>query len=340
VRRLFEDTLSGLRETPGIEAAAVALGLPYQRLLNLGFRHLDGPQAAAAQGQMTNATYVTPDFFRAMRIALRRGRAFDRPDTESSAPVVIVSSAFAQAYFGGEDPIGRRIRLSGADREIVGVVADVQVKPGWGNGGPLSTMPLAYLPVSQVSDGFLRLVHGWFEPVFVVRSAMPMTETGTALRRALDAVDPLLPFADVRGMREVKTKSLAEPRLLMMLLGGLALATLLLTAVGIHGLIATSVVERTREIGIRLALGANIGQAMCTIAYPGIALAVIGTAIGLMAAAASVHLIRHFVWGVSTTDASTFVGVAIVLLVVASSASLLPTLRILRVDPATTLRQE
>ena len=160
----------------------------------------------------------------------------------------------------------------------------------------------------------------------------------TALRRALDEVDPLLPFATVRDMSQVQAAAIAPQRFLMALLAALAAASVLLAAVGLHGLIATSVTERTREIGIRLALGATAAQAMRTLAVPGVVLAAAGTAIGLAASLGMARLLRHFVWGVSTNDPLTFVAVACVLLVVATAASVAPALRILRLDPAVTLR--
>jgi predicted lysophospholipase L1 biosynthesis ABC-type transport system permease subunit len=201
-------------------------------------------------------------------------------------------------------------------------------------------MPVAYVPVTQVNDGFLRVVHGWFEPTFIVRSALPFAETAGIMRRSLDATDPLLPFAGVRAMSEVKALSLGEQRFLMALLVSLAAAAIALAAVGIHGLIAASVAERTREMGIRMALGATVSQAMHAIAVPGIVLAAIGTGVGLAAASASTRLIRHFVWGVTPNDPLTFVSVAAALLAVATAASFIPALRLLRLDPATTLRQD
>jgi hypothetical protein len=227
VARLFDDCLQRLRQSPGVDSAAISLGVPYQRLLNLGFRHAPGQDAAAARGAgMTNATYVTPGFFDAMRIPVLRGRSLQDQDRAGSPAVVVVSDAFARVYFGDSDPIGRRIVLAGAERQIVGVAGDVQVKPGWGNNGPLSVMPLAYLSVGQVSDGFVRLVHGWFPPTIVVRSSLPPVETTAALRRALDDVDPLLPFAQVRAISDCAA-SLAPQRFLMSLLVGLALAVCL-----------------------------------------------------------------------------------------------------------------
>jgi ABC-type antimicrobial peptide transport system permease subunit len=179
-------------------------------------------------------------------------------------------------------------------------------------------------------------VHGWFSPAFIVRA--PGSDGIRTLRAAIDATDPLLPFARVRDMKQVQNASLAQQRFLMVLLGGLALAAVFLAAVGIHGLIATTVVERSREMGIRVALGATAAQAIRALALPGILLAAAGTVIGIAASLAFVRLVRHYVWGVSTTDPLTFAGVAAVLLAVAAVASVVPALRLLRIDPATILR--
>jgi len=340
VSRLMDAALARLQQEPGITSAAVGLGLPYERLLNLGFRHADGPEASDAATQITNATYITPAFFDVLRIPVRAGRVFDARDREGSPPVVIVNDALVRAHFRDGNPIGRRVRLSGTVREIVGVVGDVQLRPGWGDNGPLSAMPLMYLPIGQLTDGFVRLVHGWFMPAIVVRSAIPAANASGAIRRAVASVDPLLPLASVSTMAELQSASLGQQRLLMTLLLALATATLVVAAIGIHGLIAASVAERTREMGIRLALGATFGHALRVLALPGIVLACVGTAAGLAGAAAAVPLIRHFVWGVSVGDPLTYAGVVAVLLAVATVASLAPALRILRLDPATTLRQD
>lgn len=340
VEALFNSALERMRRIPGVEAAAVSLGLPYERLLNLGFRHLEGPEAAAAQGPMTSAAYVTDDFFETLRLPIRRGRTFDERDTATSPAVVVINERFATSYFKGEDPIGRRILLAGRERQVVGVVGDVPVRPGWGDNGPLSAMPLTYIPVGQVNDGFIQLVHGWFTPTFLVRSAASPELLGADMRRALQSVDPFLPFAEIRSMSAVQSESIARERFLMSILVALAAATLALAALGIHGLIATSVTERTREIGIRLALGATMGQALRELALPGLKLALAGTMIGAVAAVASSRLLRHFLWGVRPGDPATFVTVALLLLTVACAASVVPALRILRLDPATTLRHE
>ena len=340
VARLMDNVLTRVRQEPGMGSAAAGLGLPYERLLNLGFTRMDGPGAATPRSQITNATYITSDYFEAFRIPVRRGRGFDGRDRADSAPVAIVNDALVRAHFKDADPIGRNIRISGTVREIVGVVGDIQVRPGWGSNGPLSAMPLVYVPVGQVSDGFVRLVHGWFMPTVAVRSSLSTVQVSDAIRRAVVAVDPLLPLASVRTMSEVRAASLGQQRLLTALLLSLAVAALIVAAIGIHGLIAASVTERTREMGVRLALGSTLGQALQTLALPGVVLAAVGTAAGLLGAAAAVPLIRHFVWGVSVSDPLTYAGVAFVILIVATVASVAPALRILRLDPATTLRQD
>jgi ABC-type antimicrobial peptide transport system permease subunit len=154
------------------------------------------------------------------------------------------------------------------------------------------------------------------------------------------AVDPMLPFAQVRSMADVQAAAVAQPRLLMVLLLTLAVSAVVLTAIGIHGLIASSVTERTREIGIRMALGATTAGAVRTVAMPGILLAITGTIIGSFAARAASTFLESFVWGISATDPATYIAVTVLFVAVAAIASVLPALRILRLDPATTLRAE
>ena len=147
VTQLVDQTLARVTQAPGIKSAAVSLGLPYERLLNLGFRHLDGPEAASPQGRMTSATYAAGDLFGTLRIPLYAGRTFDARDRMDSAGAAIVNDTFARKYLGGaRNAIGRRIAFAGREREVVGVVGDVQVRPGWGDNGPIAAMPLAYIP--------------------------------------------------------------------------------------------------------------------------------------------------------------------------------------------------
>jgi predicted permease len=340
VNRLFDQSLARMRELPGVESAAVALSLPYERALNDGFRRLDGGRVDT-ESQITNMFYITPEYFQVLRIPLLRGRVFTAADSSTAAPAAVVSEAFVKMYLRGDDALGRHLDLGGGERrEIVGVVGDVQQKSGWGDGSPLAAMPDIYIPATQVDDKFIPVVHTWFSPSWIVRSSGPPEGVIAGMQRALETVDPRLPFAGFHSMEDIRYRSLAQERFQAVLLGALAGLALLLAAVGIYGLIASSVAERTRELGIRLALGATVAQAMRAVALPGLALALAGVAVGSVLAGFASQLLRHLVWGVRPGDPLTFVAVGLGLLGVAAAASFLPALRVTRLNPAETLRQE
>jgi predicted permease len=340
VNRLFDQSLARMRELPGVESAAVTISLPYERALNDGFRRLDG-RHVDTEAQIANLFYVTPEYFRVLRIPLLRGRVFTAADSSTAAPAMVVSEAFVKMYLRDDDPLGRHLDLGGGDRrEIVGVVGDIQQKSGWGDGAPTAAMPDIYIPATQVEDKFMQLVHTWFSPSWIVRTAGPPEGIVGGMQRALESVDPQLPFAGFHSMEDVRYRALAQERFQAVLLGALAGLALLLAAVGIYGLIANSVAERTRELGIRLALGATVPQAMRSVALPGVALALAGVAVGSVLAGFASQLLRHLIWGVRPGDPLTFVAVGLGLLAVAAAASFLPALRVTRLNPAETLRQE
>jgi predicted permease len=340
VNRLFEQSLARMRELPGVESAAVTISLPYERALNTGFQRMDGPHVDT-ESQITNMFYITPEYFRVLRIPLLRGRVFTAADSSISAPATVVSEAFVKMYMPGDEPVGRHLDLGGGEkREIVGVVGDVQQKSGWGDGAPTAAMPDIYIPAMQVQDKFMQLVHTWFSPSWTVRSAGPAEGVIAGMQRALESVDPQLPFAGFHSMEDVRYRALSQERFQVVLLGALAGLALLLAAVGIYGLIANSVAERTRELGIRLALGATVPQAIRSVALPGVALALAGVIVGSVLAAFATQMLRHLVWGVRPGDPLTFAAVGVGLLGVAAAASFLPALRVTRLNPAETLRQE
>jgi ABC-type antimicrobial peptide transport system permease subunit len=252
---------------------------------------------------------------------------------------VVVNETFVREYLKDRDPIGVQIAMSGRLRQIVGVSGDVLQVTSFGDRGPVSAMPAVYLPVTQVTPAFVNLVHTWFAPAWIVRQRTPGAVSEAMLRGAMAAVDPQLPLAAVRNIAVVRSAALAEQRLLMTLVGLLGFAALLLAAIGIHGLIASGVTERTRELGIRMALGATVGQAIRTAALPGIALSIAGLAVGSGAALGVTGLIRSQLWGVSTSDPTTFIAVALTLFGVAAAASILPALRVRKLDPAALLRE-
>jgi predicted permease len=340
VNRLFDQTLTRIRELPGVESAAVVLSLPYEQALNCSFRRLDG-RRVDTESQITNMFYCTPDFFRVLRIPLLRGRLFRDADNRAAADVVIVSEAFVRMYLANEDPLGLHLDFGNDRREIVGVVGDIQQKSGWGGDlGPVAPMPAVYIPAAQTDDASLQLLHTWFSPSWIVRSSGPPEGIIAGMQRAIQAVDPQLPFAGFHNMTDVRYHALAKERFQAALLGSLAGLALLLAAIGIYGLIANSVAERARELGIRLAMGATISQAMRAVALPGIVLAAAGIGAGSVIAGFASRLLTNLIWGVRPGDPLTFAAVAIVLLAVAALASMLPALRVLRLNPAETLRQE
>jgi predicted permease len=340
VQQLFERSLERIAATPGVESAAVSLGLPYERILNLGFRPRDGAAASqTGRNFITNVTYVTPGYFRTLRMPLRDGRDITDADRDGAPPVVVVNEAFQRIYYPSDGALDRTLAIAAAERRIVGIVGDVQQgQSGFGDGGPIRTTPIVYLPVAQTPAATLNLVHTWFSPTWIVRASGPVAGMEQTLRAAVTAVDPQLPLASVRSMAEVRSRATASQRFMMVLAGLLAGASMLLAAIGIHGLIASSITERTREIGIRMALGSSAARAMRAVTLPGIVLTLIGLAVGAVIARASTSYIASLLWGVEPDDPATYAIVAALLLAVAVVASVLPALRILRLDPAQTLR--
>ena len=334
VARLFDSTLERMRTVAGVERAAAALTLPYERALNNGFRLV----GSDAPSQMVNMTYVTPEYFEALRIPTVRGRVFGSSDGRSAAPVIVVNQAFVRRHSPDEDPIGRQVQSGGTARTIVGVVGDVQQKVGFGNFGPVGTAPASYVPVAQISNGFVTMVHTWFSPSWIVRLSRPQEGIVKQMQLAVESVDPLLPVAKFRTLDEVRGEAIATPRAQAQLLGALAGLALLLAAVGLYGLVASSVAERTRELGIRLALGATSRQAVAAAALPGLTLAGIGVAVGGVAARLAVSTLRHLVWGVSVADPATFAAAIGTVLAVAAIATFVPALRIVRLNPIRALR--
>jgi predicted permease len=342
VNRLFTASLERIRQLPGVESCAASLSVPFERWLNVGFNRLDGPPAASPDGGggLTDFTYVTPDYFAALRLPLLRGRVFAAADRPDAAKVVIVNRAFARKYLADQEAVGSHLSFGDTAREVVGVVEDVPQSSGWGSSGPLAPIPTAFIPAAQTADDFLELVHTWFSPSWVVRTSGAPAAAATGMRQAIGAVDPLLPFAAFRTLDEVKSAALAQQRFQAALLGMLAALALVLAAVGIYGLIANAVAERTRELGIRMALGSTMTEAMRAVALSGVVLAAAGAALGCLLARLAVQTLRHMVWGVSTSDPLTFVLVPLALLLIAAAASFLPALRVTRLDPALTLRSD
>lgn len=339
VNQLFDRSLDQLSRTPGIEAATISQRLPYERLLNIPFS-IDGVALDMKRVPLANIAYVTPTYLSTFGIPLRDGRDLDARDTASTPPVMIVNETFARIYFKDAPPVGQRIKIGmrGPSVEIVGVTGDVQQ---FGTGfyvtgmhrGPILTSPTIYLPAAQTSAGFFQA----FAPTWTVRAGSAAA-AAEALTRAISAVDPMLPLGELRSMSDVVDRSMAQPRLMMTLVGALAVAALLLSAIGIHGLVTHVISERTREFGIRLALGASASGMIRDVAKAGVVLAAVGAVVGFVLSFPATQLVGAFLTELTTRDVRTYVGVAVLLFLVASVSSVWPALRLLRLDPAKTLR--
>jgi predicted permease len=337
IERLFTASLERIRKLPGVEGAGVALTLPYERPLNDGFRQLDGETGRHTMAEMV---YLTPGYFETMRIPLLRGRAVLPRDKADAAPVIVVSESFARKYFHGtEAALGHHLEIEGAPREIVGVVGDVQQHSGLnGAGQPISMDPTVYLPVGQMPDLFLSGVHRWFSPKWTIRVHGAAGPLESQVQNAVAAVDPELPISHFKTMAEFEGRYTGGQRYLAGLFAVLAGLALLLSAIGIYGMISQTITQRQHEWGVRIALGATAKQTLAEAVTPGLQLAAMGICAGLLLARFAVRFLEHLLFGVHPGDPLTFLGTAAILLTVTAAASLAAALRILRMDPATTLR--
>jgi len=286
--------------------------------------------ATRAERPFAHLGSVSGGYFAAMGIPLVSGRTFTSNDREDAPAVVIVSTALARKYWPGENPIGKHLRFDDNPKEpwatIVGVVGDVR-QLGLSHEPP----PLLYLPYEQFGLPFTNVF---------VRSTLPTNTVTSLLRSQVISIDPDLPVVDVTTLQSVMDRSVDDPRFRTVLIGLFALLALVLAAVGVYGLISYSVTQRTREIGIRVALGAQPRQVLAPVIREGIVLAMSGVAIGLVGALALTRLLASFLFGIGTTDPTTFIGVSVILVLVALMASYIPSRRALRVDPLIALRAE
>lgn len=337
--RLFRDTLERIQQIPGVESAAVALTTPFERPLNDNVRRVAGRMP---RDGITDLSWATPNLFETLQIPLLRGRVLMEADDSNAAKVIVVNRAFVERFFpAGAEPLGAAVNIEGSDWNIVGIVADVQQRNSWSaEYAPVAGFAQAYMPLAQVPDNFFAGVNIWFSPTFVVRTHGEVAGLPEAMQRALKAVDPRLPFSSFHSMQEIRGAAVSGERYEAVLFSSLAGLALLLAALGVYGLIAQSVAERTREMGIRLALGASVEKIIGTVTWPGVKISLAGIACGLLLSLFATRLLKSLIWGVSATDARTFVCVTALLLLVAALANVIPAVRLTRLDPAETLRQE
>jgi len=271
-----------------------------------------------------------PGYFGAINIPLLRGRTFSEVEDAEPRHVVIVSESFAQKYFPGEDPIGRRVAVEMFDKpnptEIVGVVGDVRYDSLTDAAGPT-----VYFPHSELTYSFMT---------FAVYTSGDPAELAPSVRREISALDPQQPVSDVRTMTEVMADTVGRARFSTLLLGLFAGLATLLAAVGIFGVMNYSVTLRTREIGLRMALGAQPARVLMLVLRQGLVLTLIGIGIGLLGALALTRVMSSLLFGVNATDPATFAAIVPVLTVVSLVACYIPARRATRIDPLVALRYE
>jgi len=322
-----------LAALPGVQAAAVALSLAYETALNDAFS-VDGGGEGVAK-----LNYVTPGYFEAFAIPLLQGRAPSAADAADAEPVVLVNAAFARRWFADVPALDRRIVVGGRSRRVVGVVGDTLERSNWGDFGLLDHPPAMYVPAAQVGEA-MTLFHTWFSPSFVVRARGDAGALRAAVERAVAEVDPALPVARFRTPDDLRRGALAVPRFIASLLATLGGFAVVLAALGVHGLLRQVVAARTREFGVRLALGATRGSLARDALAPALRALAIG---GVLGAAGAVFAARWFgalLHGVPAHDGPALALAALAIVAAVALASALPVRRALRVDPLVALRHD
>ena len=348
VSTFSEQLTSRVSALPGISAAATTNYLPLSMGMNIPLGSIEG-QPNPEGKFLGNLEWlgISPQFFRAMGMRLDSGRQFDERDAAAAPPVVIVNETFARTFLPKQNPLGQRIvigwSLIGKDaadppREIVGVVADMH--EGSLNSDP---SPQTYVPVTQINAAVSSEVNSIMPTTLIVRTASAAESAGNVSRELVEqvrAIDLLLPTFGIRTMRDVVGDSIETNRFVVWLIGGFAAAALILAAIGIYGVMSYLVARRTREMGIRAALGARPAELLGMVLREAGIRAAIGLALGLAGAFWLSQLLSAFLFGVKARDPMTFVLAPALLLGIALIATWLPARRAARVDPMTALRYE
>ena len=327
---LFDDIIRRARELPGVESAAIVQNLPLDGQRG-GFSITIDGRDSHATGQMPSVqtNFASPEYFPLMRIPVLEGRALGPEDAAQGTPVIVINQDMAQRLFAGTDPVGQRVHFGGPAAQapwmtIVGVVGNVLAERL--DGEP---RPMLYRPMAQQTNLSLAVV---------VRTAGDPSRLATELPRIVREADPDLPTFAVRTMDDVQAEATASRRFSMQLLGGFALLALVLAAVGIYGMMAYLVSQRTRELGIRIALGARPSAVLRMIVSHALALAAGGVLVGVLAALMMSRLFGGLLFRVSPTDPVTFVAIASTLVGTAALAAAMPARRAAKVDPMVALR--
>jgi predicted permease len=327
-RRLYRQILEAARAIPGVESAALVDALPAGRP---GGSHSATivpeaqPAPPRAGGFYARSAAVSPGFFRTLGVSLQRGREFVDTDVAVSPPVVIVSAFTAGKFWPHQDPIGKRVLVGGRPLEIVGVATNTQT--GWAGDPPV---PVVYLPVEQAYSTSMSVL---------VRTNSNPAAAVEPLRAAIHAVDPDVAVVDASTVADAVGKVLVPIRIAAIVLGSLGLLGFGIAVLGLYGVVAYVVSQRTREFGIRRALGASGSQIYVAVLIQGLRMLGLGVVPGLLVAVIGAGFLRHLLYGVEPYDPLTFVVVPLALVLVGLAASVIPARRAARVDANVALRE-
>jgi predicted permease len=327
----FQELIAQVGSSPGIRSAAAATTLPMMGYAGTPVQDAAKPLLKLNERLIATTSAVTPGYFRTLEIPLRRGREFTEQDTEDAQRVAIIDEALARRFWpeypGGQDPVGQRLWVGGVNpnpAQIVGIAADVH--QSLENSAWPETVYVAFAQIPQPSA------------MLAVRTEGDPLRFTSAVRAQVRALDKDQAISNVRTMEDLVEEQVGQRRLLVVLLGSFAGVALLLAVIGIYGVIAYSVAQRTREMGIRRALGAQQGDILRLVVAQGFRLALAGVAIGIAGAYGITRLMESLLFHVSATDPATFAGVALLFLPVALAASYIPARRATRIDPMAALR--
>jgi predicted permease len=329
-KAVYRQALERIAALPGVQQVSVASYLPLASEWQIGFLVEGGGER---DYYTAYGSWVSNDFFRAMGIPLKKGRVFTDEDRADTTPVVVINEAMARRFWPGQDAVGKRVRWGGWNPPqgwltIAGVVGDVRF-----SSLEAESPPTIYMPVFQIP----RIRR---DAVFIARTAAEPSSLAAAMRREIAAVDADLPVYDVRTMSQVIAESVAQRRFTMGLLAIFAFAALGLAALGLYGVLSYAVTQRTREIGLRMALGGRRLDVLGLVVGQGMKMAMIGALAGLLASLALTRLMKGLLYGVSASDPLTFIAVALLLTMVALIACWIPARRATKVDPMVALRCE
>jgi len=330
--RFYARVLPEVRRLPGVSSAAFISFLPMVMRGGIWPVAMGGQPEDRPENQTASLRLVTPGFFETLGVPLTLGRDVGPSDVLASPFVAVVSQSFVRRYWPGENPLGKRFRIASKDRSVVGVVGDIRVR-----GLERTSEPQVYLPSPQVAD---EVSPAYAPKDLVIRSSVAPATLLPAVRAIVASADSDLPVSSVRPLSEIVEAETAPRAVQAWVLGSFAVMALLLAGVGIHGLLAFAVSQRSREIGVRMALGAPAGEILGMVLRRSLALSAAGVALGLALAYTAGLAMQALLAGVSASDAPTFAAAAILALLMTAAGSLLPARRAIRVNPVNAIRAE